>query len=60
MAKTQSDTVEQTAQTPAELDYYLVVRHAFEDYRKGDAIRESNEVARVLAGNPHNVHKVAA
>lgn len=60
MAKTQSDTVEQAAQTETKLDYYLVVRHAFEEYRKGDAIREANEVARVLAGNPHNVHKVAA
>lgn len=60
MAKTQSDTVEQTAQSEVALDYYLVVRHAFEDYRKGDAIREAPEVARVLAGNPRNVHKVAA
>jgi len=60
MAKTQSDAVEQTAQPEAKLDYYLVVRHAFEQYRKGDAIREADEVARVLAGNPHNVHKVAA
>ncbi|MGN6085791.1 hypothetical protein [Trinickia sp.] len=60
MAKTQSDAVEQAAQPEAALDYYLVVRHAFEDYRKGDAIRGPGEVARVLAGNPHNVHKVAA
>lgn len=57
MAKTQSDAVEQTG---VKLDYYLVVRHAFDDYRKGDAIRDAGEVARVLAGNPHNVHKVAA
>ncbi len=60
MAKTQSDAVEQAAQPEVALDYYLVVRHAFEDYRKGDAIRESSEVERVLSCNPHNVHKVAA
>ena len=60
MAKTQTDAVEQTAQTEVALDYYLVVRHAFEKYRKGDSIRDAGEVARVLADNPHNVHKVAA
>jgi hypothetical protein len=57
MAKTQSNTVEQAAAKP---DYYLVVRHAFEQYRKGDAIRDASEIARVLAGNSHNVHKVAS
>lgn len=60
MAKTQTDAVEQPAQNEAKLDYYLVVRHAFEDYRKGDAIRDPNEVARVLAASPHAVHKVTA
>lgn len=60
MAKTQSDALEQAAQPEAALDFYLVVRHAFEDYRKGDAIRAPAEVARVLGSNPHNVHKVAA
>lgn len=55
MAKTKSDAVEQTG---VKLDYYLVVRHAFDDYRKGDAIRDAGEVAAVLKDNAHNVHKV--
>ena len=41
------------------LGYYLVVRHAFGDYRKGDAIRDMDEIAAVLAGeNASSVHKV--
>lgn len=40
------------------LGYYLVVRHAFEQYRKGDAIRDQAEIERVLASNQHAVHKV--
>jgi hypothetical protein len=41
------------------LGYYLVVRHAFGSYRKGDAIRDPDEIAAVLAGeNASSVHKV--
>jgi hypothetical protein len=41
------------------LGYYLVVRHAFGNYRKGDAIRDQDEITAVLAGeNANFVHKV--
>jgi hypothetical protein len=60
MAKTQSDAVAETEQAQSTLGYYLVVRHAFEQYRKGDAIRDASEIERVLASNSHNVHKVAS
>lgn len=41
------------------LGYYLVVRHAFGDYRKGDAIRDPDEITAVLAGEyASSVHKV--
>lgn len=41
------------------LGYYLVVRHAFGDYRKGDAIRDPDAIAAVLNGeNKGSVHKV--
>lgn len=40
------------------LGYYLVVRHAFGDYRKGDAIRDPDQIAAVLAENAGSVHKV--
>lgn len=40
-------------------EHYLVVRHAFDNYRKGDAIRDEAAIAQVLAGdNARNVHKV--
>lgn len=59
MAKTQSDTVIETEQPANTFGYYLVVRHAFEQYRKGDAVREQAEIERILGSNAHNVHKVA-
>jgi hypothetical protein len=41
------------------LDYRLVVRHAFGNYRKGDAITDAGEIAAVLAGeSAGSVHKV--
>lgn len=40
------------------LGYYLVVRHAFGNYRKGDPIRDMDEIAAVLKDNAHCVHKV--
>ena len=57
MAKTQSDAAAEQPENT--LGYFLVVRHAFEQYRKGDPIRDQDEITRVLAGaNNHNVHKV--
>lgn len=57
MAKTQSDAADD--QPVNTLGYYLVVRHAFDQYRKGDAIRKQSDIERVLGGaNHHNVHKV--
>lgn len=59
MAKTQSDAAED--QPVNTLGYSLVVRHAFDQYRKGDMIRDQAAIERVLAGaNHHNVHKVVA
>lgn len=42
------------------LGYYLTVRHAFESYRKGDAIRDMDEITRILSSDElkRNVHKV--
>jgi hypothetical protein len=62
----QTDAATESADTAAEqataantLGHYLVVRHAFGTYRKGDAIRDPDEIAAVLAGeNAHFVHKV--
>ncbi|MCG5072279.1 hypothetical protein [Paraburkholderia tagetis] len=57
MAKTQSDAAEE--QPVNTLGYSLIVRHAFDQYRKGDMIRDQAEIERVLGGlNQHNVHKV--
>jgi hypothetical protein len=58
MASKQSDA--DTPNTPVNtLGYYLVVRHAFGDYRKGDAIRDPEVIAAVTSGdNASSVHKV--
>lgn len=59
MAKTNT-SAEQADAVESTLGYYLVVRHAFGQYRKGDAIRDPAEIERVLQadGNRHNVHRV--
>ncbi|MGA7781088.1 MAG: hypothetical protein WCA85_25740 [Paraburkholderia sp.] len=72
MAKTQSDgdTVIDSADVAGNmtdagnepvntLGHYLVVRHAFGEYRKGDAIRDEVTIKAVLNGeNARSVHKV--
>jgi hypothetical protein len=56
MAKQSESAVEANT-----LGYYLVVRHAFGDYRKGDAIRDPGEIAAVLGSEyAQSVHKVIA
>ena len=41
------------------LGFHLVVRHAFGNYRKGDAIYDADEISAVLAGeNARSVHRV--
>lgn len=59
--QTDSGTATTAAAAPTNtLGHYLVVRHAFGRYRKGDAIRD--EVAiKVILANPvqaRSVHKV--
>jgi hypothetical protein len=53
---------ETTAEVVAEssVGHYLIVRHAFGSYRKGDAIRDEGDIKKVLSSpeNAHNVHKV--
>lgn len=34
-----------------ELDYVLVVRHAFLDYQVGDKISDATEIANILSGD---------
>jgi len=64
MATKQSDAgtteqVDASAEPVNTLGHYLVVRHAFANYRKGDAIRDPAEIAAVKSGeNAHFVHKV--
>lgn len=67
MAKTQpaadtADMQEAVANEPVNtLAHYLVVRHSFDAYSKGDAIRDEATITAVLAGeNAHCVHKVVA
>ncbi|WGS53578.1 hypothetical protein LFL96_21205 [Paraburkholderia sp. D15] len=66
MAKVQQaakvDATPEVGNGPAStLAHYLVVRHAFDDYRKGDAIRAEADIIAVLASeNARNVHKVIA
>ncbi|APR40030.1 hypothetical protein [Paraburkholderia sp. SOS3] len=71
MASRQTDAVTDTQETSGEvaqaenapantLGHYLIVRHAFGTYRKGDAIRDEATIAAVLANavQARNVHKV--
>lgn len=64
MAKTQSDADTATdgveASEPVNtLAHYLVVRHSFGSYNKGDAIRDEATITAVLQGeNDRSVHKV--
>lgn len=44
---------------PASPDNHLVVVHPFGQYRRGDAIRNPDEIAEVLSGeNAHHCRKV--
>ncbi|CAE6838336.1 hypothetical protein [Paraburkholderia nemoris] len=59
---TKSDAI---ADTPVEvttntLGHYLVVRHAFDAYRKGDAIRDEATITAILKDDQkkRSVHKV--
>jgi hypothetical protein len=63
MGTKQIDDTIQTPDTPTNtLAHYLIVRHAFGSYRKGDAIRDEATITAILAdaGNAANVHKVVA
>ena len=60
MANKQSDAAPESVEAESMLGHYLVVRHAFGAYRKGDAIRDEATIRQVLASkeNALNVHKV--
>jgi hypothetical protein len=66
MGTTKSDAVTDTEQPEVvagpenTLGHYLVVRHPFESYRKGDAIRDETNIKAILedAGKRRSVHKV--
>jgi hypothetical protein len=62
---TKSDEVIESADATVDaptntLGHYLIVRHAFDSYRKGDAIRDEATIKGILAdaGKARSVHRV--